>query len=362
MAVFAYYNNYLTYNLALIMIKILADASLPGLTHAFPAPFALTLYPQNSAVPTLIEGHDVLLCRSTLSINASLFEQHAVKIVATASSGIDHVDEALLAQKGICLLDAKGCNAHSVADYVVACLAYLKTTYGIPPKKAGVIGVGAVGSLVVKRLQAMGLSVVGYDPPRADQDPNFKGAALSELFDCDLLCIHANRHDKAPYPSLNLLDESFLKQLRPGTVLINASRGGIVNEDALLTFENDLIYCTDVYTNEPHIDSRIVQYATLCTPHIAGHSIEAKARAVTLLSEKLHDYYQLPHPIWSEPTPTIPASIIRLNSDSTWANTVLSLYDPSQETQQLKAAAPPLDTEFINTRRAHNNRHDFNYS
>lgn len=340
-------------------IAILADASLPGLSEAFPLPFKLTLYHTPAEIPSLLTGQDILLCRSTLPVNQALIGHHALKIVATASSGTDHIDSNFLAKQGITLIDAKGSNAGSVADYVLSCLAFLKTTLGFNSKKAGIIGAGAVGSEVATRLQTLGFEVLAYDPPKAHQDLNFKSATLAELYGCELICVHANRHNNPPFPSLNLLDETFFGQLHPGTVIVNAARGGIVNEEALLNRGKSLIYCTDVYANEPFIDPRIVQLATLCTPHIAGHSIEAKKRAVTMISEKLHTYYHLSSPLFVEVRKNDEVTIIPYTS---WENIVLSLYNPVHETEQLKnAPIGTLDTIFQTVRQAHNYRHEFDF-
>lgn len=343
-----------------MIIPILADASLPGLAEAFPSPFKLTLYHTVTDIQALLKGQDILLCRSTLPVNQALIGPHSLKIVATASSGTDHIDSGFLAENGITLLDALGSNAVSVADYVLSCIAYLKKTLGFNGSKVGIIGAGSVGTEVATRLQLLGFEIRSYDPPKAFNDPNFISATQSELVECDLICVHANRHNNRPYPSINLLDEAFLKKLRPGTVIVNAARGGIVNEEALLNLGKSLIYCTDVYSNEPFIDPRVVQLATLCTPHIAGHSIEAKERAVTLISEKIHAYYHLPSPLFlkkvTEPELTI-------TSDSSWEHVVLSLYNPHYESQQLKKAAiNTLETTFQSVRRAHNDRHDFNFA
>ena len=339
-------------------INLLADVSLPCLSEAFGPPFVITRYQNNSEIPGLLPGKEILLCRSTLPVNQGLIGDYPLKIVATASSGSDHIDSTYLAECGITLQDAKGCNAVSVADYVVSCIAYLKTSLAFNGRKAGVIGAGVVGTEVAARLTAIGFEVIRYDPPKALRDPCFKSAALSDLFECELLCIHANRHNTLPYPSMNLLDEAFFKQLRPGCTIINAARGGIVNEEALLKKSNSLIYCTDVYTNEPRIDARVVEMATLCTPHIAGHSIEAKKRAITLLSEKLHAYYQLSPP---PPPEEIKKPELTLTPSDSWEAIILSLYNPYPETQQLKKTKREDNwvATFENIRKAHNTRHEF---
>src|SRR3990167_3831573 len=175
-------------------IPLLADASLPGLTEAFPSPFKLTFYHNASKIKPLLNGKEILLCRSTLPINRALIGNQPLKIVATASSGTDHIDSTFLAEKGISLCDAKGSNAASVADYVLSCIAYLKTTQAFKVKTVGILGAGAVGQAVTTRLQAIGFEVITYDPPKALLESHFKSATRARLIECELLCIHANRH------------------------------------------------------------------------------------------------------------------------------------------------------------------------
>ncbi|CDZ78632.1 Erythronate-4-phosphate dehydrogenase [Legionella massiliensis] len=335
-------------------MKILADASLPGLLEAFPKPFELSFYKDMQDLSRLLKDQSILLCRAALKVNKRLLEGSTLSYVATASSGTDHIDTNYLEQNEIKLIDAKGANAQAVADYVIASIAYLQRFQGFSGINAGVVGMGEVGSRVTKRLEATGMHVFCYDPPKAAQDPTFISCSVESLKHCDLISIHANLHDKPPYPSHNLFDETLLSQLKPGVVIINAARGGIVNEIALLTQPN-LRYCTDVYSNEPAISKAIVDFATLCTPHIAGHSIEAKLRAVHMISEKLHACFSLRPPSW-QPTlvnPDTPA----WNSEN-WQDFILSLYNPFNETKLLKAA-DNVELSFQQLRKAHQNRHEF---
>lgn len=339
-------------------MKILADASLPGLEQAFPPPFELSFYTQAEELSTSLKNQDILLCRSTLKVNEALLTDHSstLRYVATASSGSDHIDAAYLARYGIELIDAKGSNAPAVADYVLANLAFLKKQQGFEAKKAGIIGLGEVGSRVAKRLAALGMEILCYDPPKSQLDKHFHSLSLNALKHCDLLCIHASFHENAPYPSKNLFDKAFLNELKSGTVIINASRGGIVNEEALLK-QKGLIYCTDVYNDEPAINPRIIQFATLCTPHIAGHSIEAKTAAVEMISKKLHHCYQQPFPQNLEQARK---TISFQNNPENWQDLILALYNPFEESSVLKsAAAGELAMSFQKLRKAHQNRHDF---
>ncbi|MFC3907852.1 4-phosphoerythronate dehydrogenase [Legionella dresdenensis] len=349
-------------------MKIIADATLPGLAEAFPHPFELSLFEQASDLHKHLHGQDILLCRSTLHVDEALLDGHHLRYVATASSGTDHIDKHYLDRRDIQLIDAKGSNAIAVADYVLSCLAYLQTYTDFKPplpyrerageretRKAAVIGMGAVGSIVAQRLQALGYPILSFDPPRAERDPAYKSAHIHELAECNLICIHASLHDNEPYPSRNLLDKQFLQQLKPNTAIINASRGEIVSEDALLKLSTPLYYCTDVYADEPDIDAKLVDYATLCTPHIAGHSIEAKLGAVRMVSEKLHHACKLALPTF---TPALVEEPRIIQPGQSWQNYILSLFNPVDDTVGLKLASDKTEA-FLKLRKAHSSRHDF---
>lgn len=337
-------------------MNILVDATLPHVVELFGSPFRISLYKTPEEAHNLLPGHDILLCRSTLNVTAEFLAGSSIQCVATASSGVDHIDIDYLKNQGIRLLDAKGCNARAVADYVVATLARLYTNNLVLGNKAGVIGVGVVGSQVVRRLQAAGFEVICFDPLRETLDTDYDYRPLADLQTCDLLCVHANLHNEPPYPSVNLLSTDFLSRLKPGTIIINAARGGIINEDALLTIKSPITYCTDVYLNEPAVNGKIIDFATLCTPHIAGHSIEAKSDAVVKISQQLHQHFGLT-PITGlgnySPVilPTVPNMLY-------WQDTILSIYDPFIDTQLLKSATDKARA-FVIQRQAHKNRHDF---
>ncbi|WP_058534608.1 NAD(P)-dependent oxidoreductase [Legionella saoudiensis] len=330
-------------------MKVLADASLPGLEQAFPKPFCLTLYTQADEITSLLAEQDVLLCRANLKVNCDLLKKHQLRYVATASSGSDHLDKQWLASQHIQVIDAKGCNARAVADYVVSCLAYLQQQQLIQGNHAGIIGFGEVGTRVQARLEAAGFATTVYDPLKG------LNTQLKELHHVDLLCIHAELHDAQPHPSRNLIDQQFLRHLKSGCVIINAARGGIVDEPALLNLGDKFIYCTDVYLDEPNVNQDIIEKATLCTPHIAGHSLEAKYRAVTMVSEVLHQIAGLPLPKFAHPTL---GELRHLDPNKTWQEQILSVYNPFAETMRLKQAKN-LEETFLQLRKNHQKRHDF---
>ncbi|MGC1183462.1 NAD(P)-dependent oxidoreductase [Legionella sp.] len=337
-------------------MNILADATLPGLEHAFPGPFRLTLYHHLDEVNQLISGQDILLCRATLKVTDELLKNHSLRYLATATSGKDHLDDKWLAAQNVQIIDAKSCNARAVADYVVSTLAYLDQYPLIQGNKAGIIGLGNVGTQVAARLQVAGFELLTYDPPKELRQPHvFQSCLLEELYEVDLLCIHAELHDTPPHASRNLLDQQFFANLKPNCVIINAARGGIVNEESLLTSRQTLTYCTDVYLNEPNIDKRIIDKATLCTPHIAGHSLEAKYIAVAMISNSLHQILGLPSPQFAIPEMQHSFDLPHYKS---WQKNVLSIYNPIKETVLLKEAINK-ESAFLKVRKNHKNRHDF---
>lgn len=335
-------------------MHILIDSSLPNIEEAFPAPFIVTKYQSNDEVAELLTDQRILVCRSTLKINENLINNSEFSYILTASSGTDHIDKDYLESRNIQLIDARGSNAISVADYVLATLAALSEEGVSIGKKAGIIGLGAVGSNVLGYLQMLGYEIVCYDPPRGLRDNSFKSCCFEELFDCDLLCIHAELDHSLPYPSHNLINADFFQKMKAGMLIINAARGGIVNEHDLLNALIKPTYCTDVYLNEPFIDPEIVSLAKICTPHIAGHSLEAKNAAVYETSRKLHEALNLSIP---ESIKFIEPTLLKIDKNC-WKKQVLSFYDPRKETRVLKEHAHVLN-QFSNLRKTHNFRHNF---
>lgn len=317
-------------------MKILADASLPAIDRVFLPPFELSTYQDEVELRKKLTGQDILVCRSTLKVNADLLAHSQLQILATASSGTDHVDKAALAARGIRLIDAKGANAPSVAHYIRACLTALEPNFSLANRQVGIIGLGAVGQAVAALFKQRQQSPLVYDPPRSLREPGFASASLAAMQACDLICIHAELHQDPPYPSYHLVNEEFLNSLRPGTILINAARGGIVDEAALLACENPIVYCTDVFQNEPNINPAIVARATLCTPHIAGHSQEGKVEAVYQISRALHELLNWPIG-WTATKPDPGRSPV---------------YDPMDDTRALKVASD-LRECFLQRRRDH---------
>ena len=147
----------------------------------------------------------------------------------------------------------------------------------------GVIGVGHVGSLVAKMTERKGMKVLLNDPPKGI------GVSLHEIAaQCDIITFHVPL-DKTTY---HLCDEAFLSHCKPGALIINAARGGVVDEQALLQSGHPFVL--DTWENEPHIDANVLHHALLASMHIAGYSLEGKRNASQMCLDAIAEEWGLP--------------------------------------------------------------------
>lgn len=287
-------------------MKIIADEQIPWLDDFFAARGHLIKIPSESISQSQIQNADLLLVRSVNTIDLKLLENSRVKMVGSTTAGFDHVDTTELHKSGIHFNYAPGCNANAVAEYVLACIAKLIQMNRIQlGQRAGIIGLGHVGTHVAEKLSVLDFSVLLNDPPRAQTEPNFRSASLSEFDELDLICVHTSLTHSGPFPSYHLLNSSILHRLKPKATLINAGRGEVLDEEAFLE-RKDLYLCSDVWAKEPHINSDLVNRALVATPHIAGYSIQAKFRATAQIYEAAQEFFSWPKsdfsPTWERQT------------------------------------------------------------
>ncbi len=326
------------------MMRIIADKSIPDLDRYFRSHGELVKLDASDITVATLKAADVLLIRSVTPVNEALLKESSLKFVGSMSSGADHLATDAMDRAGITGYTAKGSNAIAVAEYVLCCIAYLQKQALLPEKPLiGIIGVGYVGEMLFRYLQALNIAVLLNDPPRSCHDETFNSVSLAEMLQCDLICLHVPLGMSGRYPTYHLMNEDFLKQCNPGTIILNASRGGIVDPAAIKAFRDKLIWCLDVWEHEPAIDIELLSIATLATPHIAGHTIEAKYRATEMvyhafcqkfglslqgkqisLAEPAYDFLRLPH----------------------WQRRALSVYDPFEATQLFKQCIANLDIAF----------------
>lgn len=234
-----------------------------------------------------VRDADVLVVRTRTQVNEALLRGSKVRLVCTATIGFDHIDTAYCAAQGIAWMSCPGCNAQAVCDYIEEVLttyySLLTTHYSLLPSGQGsgvglcigIVGVGHVGSLVAQMAERLGMRVLLNDPPKGI------GVSLETIArECDVITFHTPLTHTGDYPTYHLCDASFLAQCKPNALIINAARGGVVDEQALLASGRD--YVLDTWEGEPHIDLEVLRHARLASMHIAGYSMMGKRNATQM--------------------------------------------------------------------------------
>jgi len=208
-----------------------------------------------------------------------------VRFVGTCTIGTDHVDTAYLEQRGIAFASAPGCNANSVAEYIVAALLVIsrRGAYRLEGKTIGVVGIGNVGSKVVEKCRSLGMRVLQNDPPLARQSPHDrKFLSLDGLMGADFITLHVPLTKSGPDRTWHMADRAFLDRMRQGAVLINTCRGAVLDNRAP---DERQSFVLDVWEGEPDIDIALVDRVALGTPHIAGYSYDGKVTGTAMVYE-----------------------------------------------------------------------------
>ncbi|MGM0507250.1 MAG: 4-phosphoerythronate dehydrogenase [Bacteroidota bacterium] len=282
-------------------LRVAADRHIPIPDWMVPNGVRIERFDPSDGFPDRVVEMDALLVRTVLNVDSStLPETGSIRFVGSATAGYDHVDIDWLRENRIRFACSRGCNARSVAEYVstVLLLETDKRGESVEGRTVGVVGAGHAGRATADLLGKLGMRPVLYDPPREAEDPNFRGATRSEVLQCDFITFHTSYHRSGPYPSHHWMDRSAFRESRASGI-INASRGGVVNEEELgdaLENGTPAWAALDVWEGEPWITDRQVARAHIATPHIAGYSAEAKENASFMVIDALCREFQLPVP------------------------------------------------------------------
>jgi erythronate-4-phosphate dehydrogenase len=265
-------------------MKIVIDSHIPFIAEAVQNEWpGVYIFPMKSEEidAKAVWDADVLIVRTRTKINEALLAGSKVQLVCTATIGFDHIDTAYCEAHGIRWMSCPGCNAQAVCDYIEEALEELRGE-SLEVRVLGIVGVGHVGSKVAKMAERKGYEVLLNDPP--------KGIGVSLDFiaqKCDIITFHVPL-DETTY---HLCDAAFLSQCKPGAVIINAARGGVVDEKALLASGHPFIL--DTWENEPHINPEVLVKARLASMHIAGYSVEGKRNASQMCLDAVAEQFGL---------------------------------------------------------------------
>ena len=277
-------------------MKLIIDENIPLADGFFADLGELVKKPGRLLTRDDVKDADVLLVRSVTQVNEALLQDTPVKFVGSATIGEDHIDVDYLRAQGIGFASAPGCNAVAVVEYVAAALLDLEERLGwsMQGKTLGIVGLGNVGSRIKPVFEALGLSVLACDPLLAEQGHSGL-VSLDEVLQADIVTLHTPLTRSGAWPTYHMLGSEQLRALPEGAILINASRGPVIDNLALRTVladRGDLSVVLDVWEGEPLVDPELAQRVEIATPHIAGHSFDGKARGTAMIYEALCRFLQ----------------------------------------------------------------------
>lgn len=316
-------------------MKIVIDNKIPFIEGRIPG-IEIQALPAGEICRETVIDADALMVRTRTRCDASLLEGSNVKIVATATIGLDHIDIPWCESHGILVRNAPGCNAPGVAVYVWSTL--LRNGFNPSTSTIGVIGCGNVGGIVAQWGKRLGANVLVCDPLRAKAGyTDHEYFPIEEVMaKSDAITLHTPLTHNGDYPTFHMINAETLTHLKSGAIFVNAARGEVAETHALReAIKSGLISkaIIDTWENEPNIDPTLLNLAEVATCHIAGYSVEGKQRATRMALEAVSDCLGIPVDTsglkgpYTEPQHITP-------------DLIMEKFDPSPLTAALKSEGP----------------------
>ena len=271
-------------------MKFVIDKAIPFISGVL-EPYGETVYLDCAAIgPEEVRDADALIIRTRTKCGAPLLEGSKVKIIATATIGTDHIDLDYCKQKGIWVQNSAGCNAGGVMNYVLSAIYGVASRLRMSLQGAtvGIIGVGNVGSRVMRSLNLLGFKTLLYDPPRAEREGPAQFCDLDFLLrNSDIVTMHVPLNPG----TRDMADAKFFSKMKLGAIFVNAARGEIVVEQDLLEASGKMgAIVLDTWRNEPDVNRELLEKASIATPHIAGYSFQGKLLGTSMAVRSLARY------------------------------------------------------------------------
>ncbi|BCN93983.1 erythronate-4-phosphate dehydrogenase [Thiomicrorhabdus immobilis] len=278
---------------------IIIDDAVPYAEAIFSHLGKVITLPGKAIDAETVKNADALIVRSRTQVNAELLANSQVSFVGSTVVGLDHIDQEFLKSNNIHFYSAQGCNANSVAEYIITALYELAETFDfkLQDKTLGIIGVGNVGEKVYNKAKQLGVTCLLNDPLKIDKQPDQVNldnyVDLDTCLTADIITVHTPLTRSGKHPSYDLISAEKLAQIKPQQILINAARGGVINEQAWINTPT-LANIIDCWENEPNINEALYRTAFLATPHIAGHSLDAKVAGSAMVYNELCRFWNTP--------------------------------------------------------------------
>ena len=344
-------------------MKFTVDDAIPYLRGVL-EPFGTVEYlPGKNITRQDLLDTDAMIIRTRTKCDESLLAGTPVKFIASATIGMDHVDLEAMKRLGIHFVNAPGCNAMSVAQYFASVVINeaRRTKSNLAEKTLGIIGVGHVGTKVESVARALGMNILRNDPPRQKAEGSSQFVSLETVLqEADYITLHVPLDENSEYRTYHLADEEFFNSLAKKPFFINASRGEVVDSNALkaaLITHRISGAALDVWEDEPEIDRTLLNLVRYATPHIAGYSADGKANGTAMSIRALAEFFNieaLKH-FTVENVPVPGETELTLPCDDAVGTAVLTTYDvlrddhilrESPDTFEKQRSCYPLRREF----------------
>jgi len=338
-------------------VKIVADENITALDEVFGSFGEIVKLPGREIGPDHVKDADALLVRSVTQVNRALIENSVVKFVGSCTIGTDHLDMTSLESMGVQWGYAPGCNANAVVDYVLACLVVLgefdleELASKQVKQTVGIVGCGNVGKRLYERLNRIGFDVLCCDPFVESAESFNTDCSLEKLLaESDIISLHVPLSKEGQYSSHYLLNSSNLSLLKQKAILINSSRGAVINNNDLLQFlaaRSDVKVALDVWEGEPDINQELLDQVKIASPHIAGYSYLGKINGTLQVAKQFFQAFA----VESENIESILLNDFQTDSVNldfmnfqNLQSLVMAAYDPRDDDKALRAAVNEFDS------------------
>tara|TARA_R110001583_G_scaffold16495_8_gene67495 strand:- start:1025 stop:2134 length:1110 start_codon:yes stop_codon:yes gene_type:complete len=319
-------------------LKIVVDENIPGAVQCFGQFGQVVTRSGRQIGPEDVLDADALIVRSVTKVNQALLNGSSVKFVGSTTIGSDHLEIDYLRAQGIRFCTAPGSNAESVVDYVLSAICRLD---GLLEKllaggRVGIVGYGNVGKRLGRRLSALGIPWLAYDPLL---DPQLYACLrpLDEVLCSNLLCLHAPLTVSGPFPSVHMLDACALQGMPKNAVLLSAGRGEVVATAELLALIDsrpDIRLALDVWEGEPEFASALAERCAITTPHIAGYSVDGKKTGLRMVAAELADFLGRDLSLDGGKSPAPVVNCVGDSAAMVIREAVLAVYDVAEDSKR----------------------------
>ncbi|UCH15897.1 MAG: 4-phosphoerythronate dehydrogenase PdxB [Bacteroidales bacterium] len=304
-------------------MKIIADKDIPFLKGVLEPYAEIEYYSGSQITNEVVMDADALITRTRTKCNSELLHNSNIKFISSATIGFDHIDTDYCKKNKIEWTNAPGCNSSSVQQYVAAALIHIsrKYNFSLGNRTLGVVGVGHVGSKIVKLAEYLGMTVLLNDPPRVRNEGLCGFVSLDGILrDCDIITFHVPLNMSGEDKTYHMINKNLLDKVNPGTFIINTSRGEVADTGDLknsLSSGKIAGAIIDVWEGEPDIDVDLLDLVDIGTPHIAGYSADGKANGTAMSVRALSKYFNIGIDNWKPVNIPVPDNTeININNSS----------------------------------------------